>query len=171
MIKKGNRGIIKPEKGKKKKTGKRMITLSRRGPAVSAWTPSWRPAGPAVAQPWPLPSCPSGCGGGWRRKLHDALLHSAGRRGLPPPHREPQHLRPGRAVHHQSCREAPEAGHLWAPLLLVSGVQCSSLLSGRHPGCPEGKSLLPEPPSLPSTEARVWRGGAHPETRYQCLCA
>lgn len=148
-----------------------MITLSRRGAALSAWPPSWQPVGPAVAQPWPLPSCPSGCGGGWGGKLHHPLLHSAGCRGLPPPHREPQHLCPGRAVHHQSCREAPEAGHLRATLLLLSGVQCSSLLSGRHPGRPEGKSLLSKRTSFFTVTPKPGCGvAAHSQRRWVCVC-
>lgn len=104
------------------------------------------------------PSCPAGCGGGWRGELHHPVLHPAGRGGLPPPLWEPRHLRPGRAVHHQSSRKAPEAGHLRATLLLLTGVQPPSVLPGWHSGCPEGRWLQLGPRT------------SHLETGCVCTC-
>lgn len=145
-MKNENRDIIKPEKGKR--AGERIIKSRRREPALSA-TIGHSDGRSPEAPPRFLPSCLPGCGGGRRGKLHYPLLHSAGCRGLPPPHREPQHLRPGWPVYYQSGREAPEAGHLRSTLLLLPGVQHPRLLSGWHPRCPEGKWLLPDPPFVP----------------------
>lgn len=105
---------------------------------------SWVAALPSHAQSWTFPFTvfpTPGCGGSRRGKLYYPLLHSTGCRSLPHPHREPQHLCPGRTVHQQGSSEASEAGHLWAPLLLLPGVQHPGLLSGWHTGCPKGTWL------------------------------
>lgn len=139
--------MIKPEKEEKNKS--RKINKKAQEKRSSGLYHRWSASGSSGLS-HPLPSCPTGCGGGGRGKLHHPLLHSAGCRSLPPPHREPQHLHPGRPVHHQRGRQAPEAGHLRATLLLLSRVQRPSLLSGWHPRCPEGKWLLPDLPFSPS---------------------
>ena len=153
-MKNGNKSIVKSEKENKSRKGNNQNSGVKALLVAPPWPPSW----PSEAQPLPLPSCPAGRGGGGRGKLHHPVLRSAGRGGLPPPLREPRHLRPGRAVHRQGSRQAPEAGPLRAPLLLLAGVQPPSVLSGWHSGRPEGRQSRPGPRT------------SHLETGGVCVC-
>lgn len=81
---------------------------------------------------------PLGCSGGWGGKFHHSVLHPAGLRGLPYPDGDPQHVRLGGTVHHQSSSQTSQTGHLWTTVLLLTGIQHSHLLPRWHTGCPEG---------------------------------
>lgn len=83
----------------------------------------------------------TGCGRRWRGKLHHPLLCADGLGGMSHLNGDPGDLLPGGPVNLQGGRQEAQTGCVWTRLLHNFGLSHQGLLSGRHTGCTQGKTL------------------------------